>query len=165
MLPEINYEALNGLRGFGAVAVYFSHLIMFFYPSPDQTDEEVIPISNPPWLRYARMTPLVVLINGYFWVIVFFILSGFVLPLSYFKTGKTSALYGGSFRRYPRLMLPVLYVISIYYLVVKLGVTFRVAFHATKLKNFGTLLLDGLIGTWIGNHDYTVVTWSLSIEL
>jgi peptidoglycan/LPS O-acetylase OafA/YrhL len=111
------------------------------------------------------MTPLVVMIHGYFWVIVFFILSGFVLPLSYFKTGKLSSIYGGSLRRYPRLMLPVLFTLTLYYLVVKFGVTYKYAFPAVKRKNFGLLLLDGLVGTWLGNNDYTVVTWTLSIEL
>lgn len=119
----------------------------------------------PSWLRYARMTPLVVFIHGYFWVIVFFILSGFVLPMSYFKTKKPSSLYGGAFRRYPRLMIPVLVTISIYYVVVKSGVTYKFAFPGIKRKNFATLVLDGLIGTWFGNNDYTVVTWTLSIEL
>ena len=69
------------------------------------------------------MTPLVVFIHGYFWVIVFFILSGFVLPLSYFKTRKPSCIYGGAFRRYPRLMIPVWVTISIYYVVVQFGLT------------------------------------------
>ena len=27
------------------------------------------------------------------------------------------------------------------------------------------MLLDGFVGTWFGNNDYTVVTWTLSIEL
>ena len=111
------------------------------------------------------MTPLSVFIHGYFWVIVFFVLSGFVLPLSYFRSRKASALYGGSLRRYPRLMLPVLVIISLYYVVVKLALTNKNAFLLIKRKNFANLLLDGLIGTWFGNNEYTVVTWTLSIEL
>ena len=77
----------------------------------------------PLWITYFRMTPLVVFIHGYFWVIVFFILSGFVLPLSYFKTRKVSSISGGVLRRYPRLMLPVLYTLTIYYLVIKFRLT------------------------------------------
>lgn len=164
-LPEINYEALNGLRGFGALAVYLGHFFIFFFPTKEEIDEQHDATMPPSWIRYARMTPLVVFIHGYFWVIVFFILSGFVLPLSYFKTRKTSSLYGGALRRYPRLMLPVLFSLTLYYAVVKFGVTYKYAFPAVKRKNYGTLLLDGLIGTWFGNNDYTVVTWTLSIEL
>ena len=119
----------------------------------------------PRWITYFQMTPLVVFIHGYFWVIVFFILSGFVLPLSYFKTRKVSSISGGVLRRYPRLMLPVLYTLTIYYLVIKFGLTYKWGFPKVKRKNFGTLLLDGFVGTWFGNNDYTVVKWTLSIEL
>ena len=31
-LPEINYEALNGLRGFGALFVYLTHFFEYMYP-------------------------------------------------------------------------------------------------------------------------------------
>lgn len=161
----MNYESLNGLRGFGAVAVYLGHFFIYFFPTTDEADDVHAPTPPPSWLKYARNTPLVVFIHGYFWVIIFFILSGFVLPLSYFKTRKLSCIYGGSLRRYPRLMIPVLVSISIYYTVIKFGVTEEKAFPRLKRKNFGTLLLDGLFGTWFGNKDYTVVTWTLSIEL
>ena len=151
-MPEINYEALNGLRGFGAISVYLSHFAIFFFPTKDEIDEQHDSTMPPTWIRYAIMTPLAIFIHGYFWVIVFFILSGFVLPLSYFKTRKTSSLTGGAFRRYPRLMLPVLFSLTLYYAVVKFGVTYKYAFPSVKRKNFGSLLLDGFIGTWFGNN-------------
>ena len=122
-LPERNYESLNGLRGFGSVAVFLHHFVVEYFPPRDgQEDHNTDPNEQPSWLKYCRMTPLVVFVNGYFWVAVFFILSGFVLPLSYFKTGKNSSLWGGTFRRYPRLMIPVLYTITFYYSVTKFGV-------------------------------------------
>ena len=34
-----------------------------------------------------------------------------------------------------------------------------------KHKSFLQLVLDGLIGIWFMNIDYTAVTWTLSIEL
>lgn len=165
MLPEMNYESLNGLRGFGALSVYLGHFFIFFFPTNDEVDDVHTSSPPPSWLKYARNTPLTVFIHGYFWVVIFFILSGFVLPLSYFKTRKPSCIYGGSLRRYPRLMIPVLVTISIYYTVVKFGLVGEKTFPKIKRKNFGTLLLDGLIGTWFGNKDYAVVTWTLSIEL
>ena len=108
--------------------------------------------------NFARITPTAVFINGYFWVLAFFTLSGFVLPLSYFKTRKTSSLYGGIILRYPRLMLPVLFTLTIYYTLVKFGYTEQKWFPVVKRKNFGSLLLDGFIGTWFGNTDYTIAT-------
>jgi len=61
-----------------------------------------------------------IFIHGYFWVVVFFILSGFVLPLNFFKTGRETCITGGTFRRYLRLMLPVLMIMSLYYLWAKM---------------------------------------------
>lgn len=34
-----------------------------------------------------------------------------------------------------------------------------------KGKHYPELILDGLIGTWFGNNDYSYVTWTLSVEL
>ena len=35
----------------------------------------------------------------------------------------------------------------------------------TKRKAFGNLVLDGLIGTWLGDISYTIASWTLEIEL
>jgi len=117
----------------------------------------------PSWVYYCNMTPLTVFTHGYFWVVIFFILSGFVLPLSFFKTKKPSCIFGGTFRRYIRLMIPVLVIISLYYTVAKLS---KNSYQENKKKkNFGHLIIDGLVGTWFGDTSYTVATWTLSIEL
>ena len=62
---------------------------------------------------------------GNFWVFVFFILSGFVLPLSWFRSRKPDSITGAVFRRYIRLMIPFLITISFYYFVAKMGLTSR----------------------------------------
>ena len=85
---KINYKFLDGLRGFGALAVYLNHFMDMFYPywfKKDYDSGAVFEGDNtaPPWMRY---TPMRIFYQGYFWVVVFFILSGFVLPMNYFKT-------------------------------------------------------------------------------
>ena len=112
-----------------------------------------------------RATPLNVFVHGYFWVVVFFILSGFVLPLRYFSTRKDSCIYGGTFRRYLRLMIPAAVAISLYYWVVKMGFTQPKSFKILKRKNFLHLIFDGLFGIWLGDTSYCIATWTLSIEL
>ena len=112
-----------------------------------------------------RASPLNVFVHGYFWVVVFFILSGFVLPLRYFATIKDSCIYGGTFRRYLRLMIPAAVAISIYYWVVKMGFTQPKSFRSLKRKNFLHLIFDGLFGIWFGDTSYCIATWTLSIEL
>jgi len=113
-------------------------------------------------MYYLNMTPMLVFVHGYFWVVIFFILSGFVLPLSFFKTKKPSCIFGATFRRYIRLMIPVFVIISLYYIVAKLS---KNGYREVKRKNFGHLIIDGLVGTWFGDQSYTPATWTLSIEL
>lgn len=64
-----------------------------------------------------------------------------------------------------RLMLPVLVTLSLYYFVVKMGWTDKKKFIQIKRKNFMHFLEDSLIGTWLNSNDYTIATWTLSIEL
>lgn len=96
---------------------------------------------------------------------VFFVLSGFVLPLKFFKDKRPQSIQGGMLRRYPRLMLPCLVVISLIYTIIKLGITDSVAYKFAKKKNFFTMMMDALVGTWVGNRDYVGVVWTLCIEL
>jgi len=99
-------------------------------------------------------------------VSVFFILSGFVLPISYFKGRKPNSITGAAYRRYLRLMLPMFVVLSIYYLVAKLDIPQPMkTFAKIKHKQFPQLCLDGLIGVWFMNQDYMGLTWTLSVEL
>jgi peptidoglycan/LPS O-acetylase OafA/YrhL len=98
-------------------------------------------------------------------VTLFFLLSGFVLPLRWFKTKKDTCIYGGSFRRYFRLMVPLSVCLSLYYLVVMTGSTRPTEFRSVKTKHFGNLLFDSFVGTWFGDKSYTVVTWTMMPEL
>jgi peptidoglycan/LPS O-acetylase OafA/YrhL len=106
------------------------------------------------------------LLNGPFWVILFFIISGFVLPLSWFKSRRHSSIWGGVFRRYLRLMLPVLGILPLYYIVAQMDITTHdKTLKKVKVKNIWELFLDAIIGTWFGNNDYACVTWTLGVEL
>ena len=99
---------------------------------------------------------------------VFFILSGFVLPLNFFKNRKPTSVTGGTFRRYLRLMLPVLMILSLYYLASALdlvGPKDGMQEIKTKKKTFGLLIYDSTISTWYGDKSWAKVTWTLSIEL
>lgn len=90
-------ECLDGVRGVGALIVVVFHYLSAFVPAltPDQTPD-------PYWLAD---TPLAILFNGPFAVIVFFVLSGFVISKSAHKRYPlplTIAL------RYLRLTVPIL---------------------------------------------------------
>ena len=80
---------------------------------PGKTKEENVP-------NWVRNTPITLLYHGYFWVVVFFILSGFVLTLRFFKIRKHTCVTGGTFRRYLRLMIPLWVTLSIFYFCLKM---------------------------------------------
>mgnify|MGYP000710342054 FL=1 len=167
-LEPIDYEYLNGLRGWGAFAVFLFHFTEAFWkvdkrPDGDNLDGSWSP---PAWLIFLRTTPVGICIAGYAAVSVFFVLSGFVLPLQWFFRRRYSSIYGGVFRRYLRLMLPMLIVLSLYYVVAKMDCTTRnETLSSVKPKSFFEFLVDGTIGVWFMNTDYAGLTWTLSVEL
>jgi peptidoglycan/LPS O-acetylase OafA/YrhL len=87
VIEPIDYKFLDGLRGIGAFAVYVNHIMVAFYPWYGKQDlqDGMMHYFPPEWMRN---TPFKVLYGGQLWVIVFFILSGFVLPMNFFKTGR-----------------------------------------------------------------------------
>ena len=70
-------------------------------------------------MQRLQGTPLNIFLNGQLWVTVFFVLSGFVLPLRWFRTKEPQCIWGSMLRRYFRLMLPLSVCLSCYYLVAK----------------------------------------------
>ena len=155
---------MDGLRGFGAFAVYLSHFFIEFYHEQTVGERDGgIDVVAPP--EFLKKTPAKILYHGYFWVFVFFILSGFVLPMRFFVTRKSTCITGGTFRRYFRLMLPVLVILSLYYLTMKFDLYGNKTFDRIKKRRFFDLMFDSLLGTWLGDQSWILATWTLSIEL
>ena len=83
-LEVIDYEYLNGLRGWGALAVFFLHYTLEFWKIDNEPDWEQRQGGSkhpPAWLVILNNSPLGIIIGGNVAVSVFFVLSGFVLPL------------------------------------------------------------------------------------
>jgi hypothetical protein len=94
---------LESIRGIAALAVVFNYVIVAFVPAIYAT-QRTLPIL----IRILLASPASLLINGAFAVRIFFILSGFVLSLSYFRKKQARVLTAAVSRRYLRLMLPAL---------------------------------------------------------
>jgi peptidoglycan/LPS O-acetylase OafA/YrhL len=109
--------------------------------------------------------------HGYYWVVVFFILSGFVLTLRFFKIRKHTCITGGTFRRYLRLMIPLWVILSLYYFCLKMQLFDKEDLmegndlHRISKKTFLDLTYDSLFSVWYGDNDWAISVWTLSIEL
>ena len=67
-------------------------------------------------------------------------------------------------RRYFRLMLPVLMIMSIHYLCASLDLFGKSTYNEIKNKTFGEVIWAGTLETWWGGNSIMVQTWTLSIE-
>jgi len=105
---------LDSLRGLAAFAVVCGHLLLSFYPGlPGLTSA-----SDPP-TGIVGLLRLNSLVMGRLPVMVFFVLSGFVLSYSFFINGRASSLTSAATRRYFRLAVPVLTSLLFVFLLIK----------------------------------------------
>ncbi len=158
--PRRNLHYLESLRGLAALVIVLIHLSSAFFPA-----------------CLALVHPL-----GTLPVRTFFLLSGFVLSISYFRRRDRSVLASAALKRYLRLMLPVCASILAAWTLMEFG-----AFHNfeaasamgqpadawlnTQLTNkltFGQALLQGTFGTFFQFDMGTTLNlnlWTMSIEL
>lgn len=72
---------LDSLRGMAAMTVVFSHLL-YIYPYFEPNTSENMDYF---WLNIVKYSPLHIIFDGHGAVILFFVLSGFVLALPYYR--------------------------------------------------------------------------------
>ncbi len=94
---------LEALRGIAALVVLVHHSLLAFFP-------RFHGLLEPESHNTLFGTPLFAAINGSAAVILFFVLSGFVLTLRTLQQRNYSTLIRTALKRWPRLMFPVLTV-------------------------------------------------------
>lgn len=145
----MNYQYLDGIRGIGAFCVMMNHFSNCNYGVFWNF------INVHPWAKF--------IIDGQFWVQVFFILSGFVLPISFLKSGKDASIHGSIFRRYIRLLFPVLVINSLIFLAKE---TFwHNQLCTVQKKSYKDMLMNSFIGVWFGDDSWNGPCWTIFIEL
>lgn len=173
-MAKIN--TLESIRGLGALSVVFFHYLEVFYPAfvtgnPSQ--------SHLRWgidLFFYR-TPLNVFYNGTAAVLVFFVLSGYVLTFKFFKTGDTQHLASGIVRRYFRLLPIVLFAEIGSYLCLRYSLYHAKDITAITLANtwtgayslpadLGAVLKEAFFGIFFRYEStYNVPFWTMTYEL
>lgn len=167
---------LDGLRGLAAFVVVLSHFAVVFYPA--------LYTANPRETRFVSQldiiiagTPLNVLYNGNFAVCIFFILSGYVLTYKFFRDKDPESLKSGAFRRYCRLLVPVLFSNILVFALMKLSLFYNIQvgnitkstwwfsgawtfkpgiFDVLKESFFGVFVLE--------QCEYNPVLWTMTYE-
>lgn len=151
-------EFLDGLRGFGALMVFFSHLVAGFFMREQITTE---------------YPALLFLTDGALAVYIFFIVSGFALTESLYGQSGNKGLRPLIVKRYIRLTVPVLAAVLVGYLLLRLDwMGNRQQETSLWIQNFYKhdpsflrALFDGLLGViLIKSTKYNPVLWSIRPE-
>jgi len=167
--------ALESLRGLAALIVVFSHIVAAFYPALALGSSQAV--SHSKFESIIQTTPLGALVNGHVAVIVFFILSGFVLSYGYFT--RSIDLVSAAVKRYFRLVPIVFASIILSYFLFRLHLYQNATAGAVSESgwlaqfwqqdtNILNAMWQGLIGTFAQLPDPTSlnpVLWTIYYEL
>src|SRR3954454_20974042 len=101
LLPRERLIELEAVRGIASFVVLAHHCFLGFAPSL------LHGLVTPPGPGSLFGTPLFAFMNGGAAVVVFFVLSGFVLTYRAIERDDPKPLLAGALKRWPRLALPV----------------------------------------------------------
>ncbi|WP_346935298.1 acyltransferase [Clostridium sp.] len=174
MKGKIRY--FDGLRGLAALVVVIQHYILAFYPAIFSRSDELRHTSYAFETTLAS-TPFNIFFNGNFAVCIFFVLSGYVLTNKFFITKNAEYITAGACKRYIRLMVPVLVIISTAYIFMKLSlfnnievakITLSSNWLATTYDfepNLMSMLKQATFGVFVGSDfSYNTSLWTMGYE-
>lgn len=174
-MQQNKLKYVDGLRGAGALLVYFCHFVFTFYYAASSLNPNQANTRNAVEVALGK-TPVNLLFNGNFAVRLFFIISGYVLCLSYFRTYDKKKLREGQVKRYFRLVVPILFTNIVIYLMMRLGFYHNVeTAQITKsmgwlnlfndmTPNFVAMLKESLFGAFLfGSNVYNGVLWTIPV--
>lgn len=121
---------ITGLKGLAAMLVFVHHFFLFFYPAFCNGDVGSSKTYMEIEILIAK-TPLNILgWGGNFAVSLFFLISGFLIAYVYYVKNNRTTNIRSFFKRFFKLMFPVLFTSIIIFFVVKSG-----AFRSEELLN------------------------------
>ncbi len=151
---------LDGLRGICCLLVVIDHCIVTFKPDLRWTGLDGI---GGLIRRIVQLSPLNIMYNGSVSVYIFFILSGYVLSIKYFKHKDSKIILDGVIKRIPRLMLPVLASMLFMYFVYSLSNIFLSSGHSVSAWQY---LYESLVLVPFTHDPLTnYPLWTISYEL
>ncbi len=164
-------DALDGLRGLLALVVVLAHACEQLYPAMSGHGVRHFGLD-----RYVSRSPLAVFVSADFAVRIFFVHSGFVLALKFFRSRDARWPVLMFLRRPLRLGLPVFVSMVFAWLLVAtfgeparelaLEAGLQGSRRAVSLPPFGGVLLDGIYRTaLLGRSAVAGAWWTMPVEL
>ncbi|MDG0810255.1 acyltransferase family protein [Cohnella rhizosphaerae] len=145
---------LDSIRGLAALSVFLTHILLLS--------------SNPTVEKLSRESPLRILDNGHGAVLLFFVLSGFVLSLPFLKSAVPYTSF--TIKRIIRIYFP--YLVAITVAILAFNSKDPIQGYGEWIKNLatGTFEVKGILENLllVGNYDsdrYNPVIWSLVHEM
>lgn len=163
-------NAAESIRGLASLAVVFSHLSLSFFPGLHRFDE---PGQSIAWVDWIHHSPFAFWYSGTAAVFVFFVLSAYVLSFAIYKQQAqlVDKLQDMMYKRYPRLMIPVLCSCIFTWLVFnsfQVDSQYTQAWLAEYLAQdvqLGQALYEGTIGSFFfAESSVNWVLWTMQIE-
>lgn len=167
---------LESVRGLAALAVVFAHILTLYFPYPE-VDSEAASHGSSIINHLFYGLPFGFMIAGHFAVILFFILSGYVLTYRFYQTKDDNEIRKQAAKRYFRLAIPVFATVMTSYFLFATGLIGHLSnvFAITGAPSaatlfqftpdFGGALYDATLGVLINGHEqYNPVLWTMTIE-
>jgi peptidoglycan/LPS O-acetylase OafA/YrhL len=167
---------LESVRGLAALTVVLAHILTLFFPYPE-VDAHALSQGSGAINHLFYGLPFGFLIAGHFAVLLFFILSGYVLTYRFYETKNDNELRKQAAKRYFRLAIPVFATVMTSYFLLATGAIghLKEVFNITGAPaavtlfqftpDLGGALYDATIGVLINGHEqYNPVLWTMTIE-
>ncbi len=178
---DMKNTSADGLRGLAALSVTITHFVAAFLPSLLFYNYGALfprPVEPGP-LADALGSPVFTLFyNGHFPVLIFFVLSGYVLTLPWFERADAApVLQRRLWSRYLRLNLPIMAAIGLAWIAYSTGLmhtgqaaqlsgstNWLASFYPSGLTGFAALK-EAVFGSIVlGSASFLPPLWTLKIE-
>lgn len=169
---------LDGLRGILAIVVFIHHFLYAFYPYLVFGGDPVT-FKTGSWTlaRALALTPLNLFVNPGTAINFFFLLSGYVQSVHYFREPQLYTVQRSLVKRYFRLALPTLSVVLLLFAFHRLGWIDRKHFPPNPLtwqwiqsmlpddRGLLSVIRYGLLDCFHSKNQSYQVLWTMPVEL
>lgn len=173
MKSQYRYEEFDSIRGIASIIVLFHHsllVIPHFYTAHFHQNNEKFLIS------ILTNSPIHILWAGHEMVILFFVLSGFVLSLAQIN-GEKFYYKKYLIKRICRIYIPYVFILVFSYVLYKIYINFSLINNNTNMTSIWfngmwsseihsiKLMILMFLMSGYGTHNLNTVTWSLVHEM